>query len=117
MPLSKKRQRDLDNLNRVAQYATSVNKELSSSLMEYALITDFTMSQKIPRGFAICIVDYGLIHDKRGELVVRRVLYRSRDSDVDENRFLGFMVEGKRVRALSEVKAIEYAELFQKENI
>lgn len=99
---SKLRDQEIKLLNGIAKHAKPVTDKASLELGRYVLITEFTGPQTRPKGFALALVDFGLIWETYGECVVRKILFKSTNSTISEGEFLKFAVKGTRVRLLSE---------------
>lgn len=99
---SKLRDREIVLLNGIAKHAKPVTDKASLELGRYVLITEFTGPQTRPKGFALALVDFGLIWETYGECAVRKILFKSTNSTISEGEFLKFAVKGTRVRLLSE---------------
>ena len=113
--VSKARQKDLDRLNKAVDRSRHVDPTTDSlAIGEYAIITNFTGSQTLPKGFAIAIVDFGVVQ-RMGDIAVRQVLYKTRDSDCRVGMFIRFNSEGVRVRVLGEKDAWAFANEFKGE--
>lgn len=111
---SKRRQLDLDNLNKVANVAALVNADSSFRLGVPVLFTQFAQSEKsTPRGFVIGYADFGYIGANFGEVYLREVIYSSHDCTLLPGCPYRFGSRGKKVRILSPQNAELYAEQFR----
>lgn len=111
---SKRRQLDLDNLNKVANVTSPISVDDSFTLGVPVLFTQFAQSEKsAPRGFLIGYVDFGYIGPNFGELYLREVIYSSHDCTLLPGCPYRFGSRGDKVRVLSPQNAELYAEEFK----
>ena len=113
---SKARLRDLERLNAVAGKSRHATPEDSLAMGVSLIVTDFTGPQSCPRGFAICTGDFGLIRQGFGDVAIRSVLFKSKDSTAHVDDAIRFAIGGKRIRIISDQRARKYADKFTKEN-
>ena len=105
---SKRRQLDLDNLNKVANVTSPIAVDDSFTLGVPVLFTQFAQSEKsAPRGFLIGYVDFGYIGPKR------EVIYSSHDCTLLPGCPYRFGSRGDKVRVLSPQNAELYADEFK----
>lgn len=111
---SKRRQLDLDNLNKVANVSGTVNGDYSFLLGVAVLVTQFAQSEKsTPRGFLIGYADFGYIGTNFGEIYLREVIYSSHDCTLLPGCPYRFGSRGKKVRILTAQNAELYAAQFR----
>lgn len=111
---SKRRQLDLDNLNKVAAVTSPITVDDSFQLGVPVLFTQFAQSEKsAPRGFLIGYVDFGFLGANFGELYLREVIYSSHDCTLLPGCPYRFGSRGNKVRVLSPQNAELYAAQFR----
>ena len=97
---SEKRRKTLEALQEVWVHAKSVTKDDAGAFRRYAVITDFTGSQKVPRGFAIAIVDIGEVGERFASAAIHKVYWKSPDSTLMGGSLINFIYAGKRLMLL-----------------
>ena len=111
---SKRRQLDLDNLNKVANVAVPLSADDGFHLGVPVLVTQFAQGEKsTPRGFLIGYADFGYIDTNFGQIYLREVIYSSHDCTLLPGCPYRFGSRGKKVRILSPQNAELYAEQFR----